>query len=188
MPGYEPRTAICRRPHERDRTQSRLSARDHCRPRVNPSGTSRLMYRNRHLRAADTKAFDRVRATANCNTTDPEPVFECESSGRRRRSKIDRELVLALHRLDRLHGRLFAWQASHGVPPRDGPCWSCLFNVRAILMRISNIVVTAGTPSPVRRCEPNPIDFRNFLTRLGMSDRRRFSRHTFSAHSAPLFD
>ncbi len=45
----------------------------------------------------DTEALDRATATTNeCNTTQREPVFEYESSDRRRRSEIDRELVLAL--------------------------------------------------------------------------------------------
>src|SRR6478672_1624462 len=69
-----------------------------------------LMDRHCHLRGADTEAFDRARATTNeCNTTQREPVFEYESSDRRRRSEIDRELVLALRGLDRSHGRPFAW-------------------------------------------------------------------------------
>src|SRR5262245_11079788 len=73
-----------------------------------------LMDRHRYLRGADTEALDWATATTNeCNTTQREPVFEYESSDRRRRSEIDRELVLALRGLDRSHGRPFAW---HGIP------------------------------------------------------------------------
>jgi hypothetical protein len=63
-----------------------------------------------------------VRATTNeCNTTEPEPFFQCESSDRRRRSEIDREIALVIRRLDRSHGRpLTPGKASNGAPLQDG--------------------------------------------------------------------
>ena len=68
-----------------------------------------LVYRRRYLGGADTEALDWARDTTNeCNSPEPEPVFECKSSDRRRRSKIDRGLVLALRGLDPSHGRPFA--------------------------------------------------------------------------------
>src|SRR6478736_2985590 len=117
-----------------------------------------LMYRHRYLRGADTEALDRVRATTNeCNTTQPEPVFECESSDRRRRSEIDREIALFIRRLDRSHGRpSYAWQAWQwrSAARRVGAKNACLFNVPTISARIGNIVATAGSLPlrvPVRR-------------------------------------
>ena len=92
-----------------------------------------LMYRHRHLRGADTEALDRARATTNkYNTTQREPVFEYESSDRRRRSEIDRELALIIRRLDRSHGRPFAWQAWQAARCNGSMLNACLFNVRII--------------------------------------------------------
>src|SRR5262245_27165731 len=126
------------------------------------------MYRHRHLGGADTEALDRLRGTTNeCNRSEPELVFECDSSARWRGFEIDRERVLAIWRFDRSHGGTCAGKPSKAF------CCKWLHTLIQEREQVIQVLYLCGGPARRILSLAHPTDFRNFLTRPVIFDRSR---------------